>query len=288
MSSKRVKDLWKKHYSEKLDELRGLGGKIPEEVKNKPENKNSIGRKVIIEQIIRYNWKSHENLSMEQLVEVRATLIEYFRIFKYSYDCECNINPNVIEEYNLEELKIIVEDFEKKVSEKKCNKQIHDTAWEDKIISIPEIKRIEIKQEIKQWVTTDIDKIPFKDLPSLLDTIRSIKKYCKVPTVLDLNDAKLILLNCEIKEYGGTPKKNIDDARIHLKCLETRNIINKKYPKQILPDDCEEVMKIYAEKIVPKNYPQDTQFTQEWVEEELRKLENYGVGLDGLPKSSLV
>ena len=47
-------------------------------------------------------------------------------------------------------------------------------------------------------------------------------------------------------------------------------------------------LKLYAEKIVPKNYPQDTQFTQEWIEEELRKLENYSVGLDGLPKSSLV
>jgi len=305
MKTKRSHDLWDKYYAEKTtkkirdagfkgelpakSELESFGKEITQ-IKNSPKENNSIERKVIIEQISRYNWRNHENWSMEKLIEIRSMLTEYFRIFKKSYDNECNILPNIIKKYEIEDLKIIVEDFEKRVSAKKGTKQVNETEWEDDTISIKKIKRKEIQQQISPWITTDVDRIPFKDLESLLYTIESIKKYGKVPEVTGLDDAKLILVNCEIRERGGTIQKNIFDARKTIECLESRKTIERKFPEQILPDDCIEVMKIYSEKIVPKDYPQDTKFTQEWVEKELERLESKtgSVDLQALPKSTLI
>ena len=305
MSRKRSEDLWSKYYAEKTaKKIRDAGfkgempaksklesfGKEITKIKKSPKENNSIERKVIIEQISRYNWRNHENWSMEKLIEIRSVLTDYFRIFKDSYDYECDILPKIIKKYEIEDLKIIVEDFEKRVSEKKGLKQIHDTEWEEDIISIKKIKRKEIQQQISPWITTDVDRIPFEDLEPLLYTIESIKKHGEIPEVSGLDDAKLILVNCEIKEQGGTTQKNISDARKTLECLESRKIIEREFPELTLPDDCKEVMRIYSEKIVPKDYPQDTKFTQKWVEKELEMLENNrgSVDLQALPKSTLI
>jgi len=302
MSRKRSADLWAKYYSGKTSgKIRYTRSKdeMPvklklkssgKEIKNSLKENNSIERKVIIEQISRYNWRNHENWSMEKLIEIRSVLTDYFRIFKYSFDYECDILPKIIKKYEIEDLKIIVEDFEKRVSTKKCIKQIHDTEWEEDIISIKKIKRKEIQQQISQWITTDVDRIPFEDLEPLLYTIESIIKHGEIPKVSDLDDAKLMLVNCEIKEHGGTTQKNIFDARKTLECLESRKIIKRKFPELTLPDNCKEIRKIYSEKIVPKDHPQDTKFTQEWVEKELERLESNRVSVDlqALPKSTLI
>lgn len=291
----RKKRAWDKHDNDKIDrqliELRYDGNlqdfsleekqeikQQIENIKRSPKNNNLNERKEIIEEITESRWRNHENWSMEKLIEIRLMIIKYFRIFKISFDYECKELPNNIKKYDIEEFKIIIEDFEKRVFAKNPNKIIHDTIWEKTNISKKEIKRKEIQKKIKPWITVDVKSIAYEDLEYLSYTIDSIKKYGKIPKVSGLEDAKLVFLNCEIEAYGGKIKDNILDARKHLEYLETREIIIRKFPDRILSDDRDEIMKIYSEEIVPKEYPPNYNVSEEWINEQLYRLENSGNG----------
>ena len=291
----RKKRAWDKHDNDKIDrqliELRYDGNlqdfsleekqeikQQIENIKRSPKNNNLNERKEIIEEITESRWRNHENWSMEKLIEIRLMIIKYFRIFKISFDYECKELPNIIEKYDLEEFKIIIEDFEKRVSAKNPNKRRNDAMWDKTNISKKEIIRKEIQKKIKPWITVDVKSIAYEDLEYLSYTIDSIKKYGKIPKVSGLEDAKLVFLNCEIEAYGGKIKDNILDARKHLEYLETREIIIRKFPDRILSDDRDEIMKIYSEEIVPKEYPPNYNVRKEWFDKQLYKLENSGIG----------
>ena len=291
----RKKRAWDKHDNDKIDrqliELRYDGNlqdfsleekqeikQQIENIKRSPKNNNLNERKEIIEEITESRWRNHENWSMEKLIEIRLMIIKYFRIFKISFDYECKGLPNIIEKYDLEEFKIIIEDFEKRVSAKNPNKRRNDAMWDKTNISKKEIIRKEIQKKIKPWITVDVKSIAYEDLEYLSYTIDSIKKYGKIPKVSGLEDAKLVFLNCEIEAYGGKIKDNILDARKYLEYLETREIIIRKFPDRILSDDRDEIMKIYSEEIVPKEYPPNYNVPKEWIDEQLYRLENSGNG----------
>lgn len=291
----RKKRAWDKHDNDKIDrqliELRYDGNlqdfsleekqeikQQIENIKRSPKNNNLNERKEIIEEITESRWRNHENWSMEKLIEIRLMIIKYFRIFKISFDYECKELPNNIKKYDIEEFKTIIEDFEKRVFAKNPNKIIHDTIWEKTNISKKEIKRKEIQKKIKPWITVDVKSIAYEDLEYLSYTIDSIKKYGKIPKVSGLEDAKLVFLNCEIEKHDGKIKDNILDARKHLEYLETREIIIRKFPDRILSDDRDEIMKIYSEEIVPKEYPPNYNVSEEWINEQLYRLENSGNG----------
>ena len=291
----RKKRAWDKHDNDKIDrqliELRYDGNlqdfsleekqeikQQIENIKRSPKNNNLNERKEIIEEITESRWRNHENWSMEKLIEIRLMIIKYFRIFKISFDYECKGLPNIIEKYDLEEFKIIIEDFEKRVSAKNPNKRRNDAMWDKTNISKKEIIRKEIQKKIKPWITVDVKSIAYEDLEYLSYTIDSIKKYGKIPKVSGLEDAKLVFLNCEIEAYGGKIKDNILDARKYLEYLETREIIIRKFPDRILSDDRDEIMKIYSEEIVPKEYPPNYNVSEEWINERLYRLENSGNG----------
>ena len=260
-----------------LEEKKEIKQQI-ENIKRSPKNNNLNERKEIIEEITESCWRNHENYSMEKLIEIRLMIIKYFRIFKISFDYECKELPNIIEKYDLEEFKIIIEDFEKRVSAKNPNKRRNDAMWDKTNISKKEIIRKEIQKKIKPWITVDVKSIAYEDLEYLSYTIDSIKKYGKIPNVSGLEDAKLVFLNCEIEAYGGKIKDNILDARKYLEYLETREIIIRKFPDRILSDDRDEIMKIYSEEIVPKNYPSNPNLRKEWIDKQLYRFENSGIG----------
>ena len=292
----RRKRAWDKHDNDKIDrqlrdELRYEGNlqdfsleekqeikQQIENIKRSPKNNNLNERKEIIEEITESRWRNHENWSMEKLIEIRLMIIKYFRIFKISFDYECKELPNIIEKYDLEEFKIIIEDFEKRVSAKNPNKRRNDAMWDKTNISKKEIIRKEIQKKIKPWITVDVKSIAYEDLEYLSYTIDSIKKYGKIPKVSGLEDAKLVFLNCEIEAYGGKIKDNILDARKYLEYLETREIIIRKFPDRILSDDRDEIMKIYSEEIVPKEYPPNYNVSEEWINEQLYRFANSGNG----------
>ena len=158
------------------------------------------------------------------------------------------------------------------------NKRRNDAMWDKTNISKKEIIRKEIQKKIKPWITVDVKSIAYEDLEYLSYTIDSIKKYGKIPKVSGLEDAKLVFLNCEIEAYGGKIKDNILDARKYLEYLETREIIIRKFPDRILSDDRDEIMKIYSEEIVPKEYPPNYNVSEEWINEQLYRFKNSGNG----------
>jgi hypothetical protein len=242
---------------------------------SKQKNNNSIQNRDLQESLIinisKIGWKTHENYSMEQLIELNVAITDYFTLYKYCYDYGLYIEPKTLKKFSLEELIGITQKFEikilKKSSQHSKRKKIHDVEWPNNVITLKESKRNKIKKQIKKYVTTDIDEIPFRDLKPLEYTIKELKNYENNPQILGLNDAKLLLLNHEIRSYGGDKQHTITEARKHIQCLISKIKIKEKYPMMNLSNDCKEIMKIYDEKIVPKDFPVDVKITQEQVDQ---------------------
>ena len=125
---------------------------------------------------------------------------------------------------------------------------------------------MKIKNRIEKFVTVNFNEIPYSDLIPLENRIEMLRKITPNPQVSSLEDAVLLLLNYEIKSYGEEEKTNIDDARKFINCIKAKKIIKEKYPEIDLPNSCKDILKIYHEKIVPKDFP-NSKFSQEQIDE---------------------
>ena len=215
------------------------------------------------------NWKGHENYSLEQLMELNETINNYFMIWHHFHKYDIYPLPKSLKKYSVKELKNINQESEKILSKKssKRKKRAENIERENNIITNPkELKRLKIKKRIEKFVTVNINQIPRSDLIPLENRIEMLKEIIQNPQVSSLDDAILLLLNYELKSYNEKEELTIDDARKAINCYKSKKIIKEKYPEIDLPNNCKDILKMYNEKIVPKDYP-NSEFSQEQVDQ---------------------
>jgi hypothetical protein len=239
---------------------------------------NSYSKDIEIEYIKRLGWKGHENQTMEQLIELSTAIKNHFRLYKYSYEYELFETPEELTKYSLKELKKINQKFEKKILKLKNKKfkKKQEIDWNEQIITIPQINRIKIKKKIKKFISIDVEKIPYGDLYQLEKIFESLKQFQINTQVSGLQEATLLLLNCEIKSLGGNSQTSIAESRLYIQCLKSTKILKERFPEMSLPiNNCYEILKIYAKKIVP-DFPENPVFSKELRELWLKNLEESG------------
>ena len=222
-------------------------------------------------------WKGHENYSMEQLMDLNEAIDNYFTIYDYCNQYDIWITPKSLKKYTLENLKQINQEFEKKVLNKEVRKKrTKKTEWENKAITNPkDIDKIKIRKQIKEFLTIDVSEIHNNDLNSLKNKIDKLKIIEPNIKVSSLKNATLLLLNYEIESYNGEKESNIDDARKSINCHKSKIIIKEKYPEIDLPENCDDIIKIFNKKIVPKDFP-DMVVTQEKIDQWKQEIKDKG------------
>jgi hypothetical protein len=249
--------------------------KKSEKSKNNNLILNQYDKDKLIINIEILGWKGHENYSMEQLMDLNEAIDNYFTIYDYCNQYGIWITPKSLKKYTLENLKQINQEFEKKVLNKEVRKKrTKKIEWENKAITNPkDIDKIKIRKQIKEFLTVDISEIHNNDLNSLKNKIDKLKIIEPNIKVSSLKNATLLLLNYEIESYDGEKESNIDDARKSINCHKSKIIIKEKYPEMDLPENCDDIIKIFNKKIVPKDFP-DMMVTQEKIDQWKQEIKN--------------
>jgi len=237
----------------------------------KPQEKKN---ELLFLNIQHLNWKGHENYSNEQLMELNETIHKYMIILEYCLKNDIPPNPRELKKYSVKELKKINQESEKLVNNwlrsttsNKAPKRIKKEGNAQWLLTNPEgLKEFGIKNRIKKFVTVPIDQIPPRDLIPLENRIERLKEMEPNLQVSSLDDAKLLILNHELKSYNEKEELTIDDARKSINCYKSKKIIKEKYPEIDLPNNCKSILKMYNEMILPKDYPK-SEFSQEQVDQ---------------------
>lgn len=235
------------------------------ELKNKSKTNDNtnefIGsedRDKLILNIDLISWKGHENLSLEQLIDLDESINNYFKLYDYCLFHEISIPIKQLTKYTIENLKKINQEFEKSIikSNRKRKKNYQETIWENNPITSPkDIKRAKIKKQIKKFLNVNIDQIKNSDLLPLKNRIEKIKIFKTEFKVSDIDSANLLILNHELESYGLGTEITTENARKSINCHKSRKILKEKYPEIVLPDNCKELLKLYDKKMKPKDFP---------------------------------
>ena len=70
------------------------------------------------------------------------------------------------------------------------------------------------------------------------------------------------------------------DARNSINCYKSRKILKEKHPEIILPDKCQDILKIYNNKMIPKDFP-DMVISDEQLEKWKKDMDEKGDGRSG-------
>jgi len=235
------------------------------ELKNKSKTNDNTNefidsedRDKLILNIDLISWKGHENLSLEQLIDLDESINNYFKLYDYCLFHEISIPIKQLTKYTIENLKKINQEFEKSIikSNRKRKNNYQETIWENNPITSPkDIKRAKIKKQIKKFLNVNIDQIKNSDLLPLKNRIKKIKTFKTEFKVSDIDSANLLILNHELESYGLGTEITTENARKSINCHKSRKILKEKYPEIVLPDNCKELLKLYDKKMKPKDFP---------------------------------
>ena len=233
------------------------------------ENKKGKRDSEIIKKLRYYidemGFNIHTNYSLGQLIEIYELLEKYFKLIKYCKRYNIYHNYEEITKFSIEDLGKLNKELETSIK-KSNNKQRSNKQRKkfklfrhgnDYLITNPRnLKKEKIKREIKNYLTVPIDEVKDSDLLPLKSRIDIIKKFKLEFKVSDIHSADLLIVNHELESLGLKPEKTIEKARKSIRCHKSRKILKEKYPKIALPDDCKEILKLYDEKIKPKDFPE--------------------------------
>jgi len=237
---------------------------------------NSYYKDELIINIDILGWKGHENYSIEQLMDLNEAINNYFTIYDACNQYGKWIVPKQLKKYSLENLKQINQEFEENLLKKVINikKRNEKTEWENKVITNPnEMDRRRIRKQIKKFLNVNINQIHDNDLKSLKNRIDELKIIEPNIKVSSLENSILLLLNYEIESYNGKKESTINDAKKSINCYKSKKIIKERYPEIHLPEKCEDIIKIFNEKIVPRDFP-DMAITQEQIDDWNQKIKD--------------
>lgn len=229
------------------------------------------------------SWKGHENLSLEQLIDLDESINNYFKLYDYCLFHEINIPIKQLTKYTIENLKKINQEFEKSIikSNRKRKKNYHETVWESNPITSPkDIQRAKIKKQIKKFLNVNIDQIKNSNLLPLKNRIEKITTFKSEFKVSDIDSANLLILNHELESYGLKTEITTENARKSINCHKSRKILKEKYPDIALPDNCKELLKLYDKKMKPKDFP-DMIVSQEVIDKWSEHIIKMGDGRSG-------
>ena len=229
------------------------------------------------------SWKGHENLSLEQLIDLDESINNYFKLYDYCLFHEIIIPIKQLTKYTIKNLKKINQEFEKSIikSNRKRKKNYQETVWgNNPITSAKDIERAKIKKQIKKFLSVNIDQIKNSDLLPLKNRIEQIKTFKSEFKVSDMDSANLLILNHELESYGLNTETTTENARKSINCHKSRKILKEKYPEITLPDNCKELLKLYDKKMKPKDFP-DMIVSQETVNKWTKEQRERGDGRSG-------
>lgn len=250
---------------------------------NTQEHIDSKEKDKLILNIDLISWKGHENLSLEQLIDLDESINNYFKLYDYCLFHEIIIPIKQLTKYTIKNLKKINQEFEKSIikSNRKRKKNYQETVWgNNPITSAKDIERAKIKKQIKKFLSVNIDQIKNSDLLPLKNRIEQIKTFKSEFKVSDMDSANLLILNHELESYGLNTETTTENARKSINCHKSRKILKEKYPEIALPDNCKELLKLYDKKMKPKDFP-DMIVSQETVDKWSKKQREMGDGRSG-------
>ena len=250
---------------------------------NTQEHIDSKEKDKLILNIDLISWKGHENLSLEQLIDLDESINNYFKLYDYCLFHEIIIPIKQLTKYTIKNLKKINQEFEKSIikSNRKRKKNYQETVWgNNPITSAKDIERAKIKKQIKKFLSVNIDQIKNSDLLPLKNRIEQIKTFKSEFKVSDMDSANLLILNHELESYSLRTEITIESARKSINCHKSRKILKEKYPEITLPDNCKELLKLYDKKMKPKDFP-DMIVSQETVNKWTKEQRERGDGRSG-------
>ena len=232
---------------------------------NKKDHLDSEKIKNLIYYINKMGWKGHENYSAVQLIEIYELLKNHFILQEYCNRYDIIVKWKYITKHSIEDLRKLNKGLETSIdrsnNKQRSNKQrkkFKPYRYEnDNLITNPKnIERKNLRTEIEKYLTVPIDEIKDSDLLPLKNRIEKIKTFKSEFKVSDIRSANLLILNHELESLGLDTEITIENATKSINCHKSRKILKERYPEIVLPDNCKELLKLYDEKMKPKDHPE--------------------------------
>lgn len=252
------------HYRKILADIRNSANlkKISEEeinqiIKNSEQVKTSL-----INEIKKEGWKGKEYSTDEDLKKLKILIID----FKYFKNSRSKIIQNILKKYphsifkNIDEFQTIsdivdeINSIKSKTSvfeeiinnsgkKQKGNKQVQYNEKHTKSKAITEYRHMQkIKKKIECNLNNKIEFIPENQLDYVSNLFDELKKRVIFKDIHTIDEAKLSIINHELKRYNMTEQTSLIEAEKFLDCLQTRKKIalNRKINIENVTTNCED------------------------------------------------